>query len=262
MSSLKLLRLPPFNLDNLVVVMVRPRNPLNIGAAARAMTNFGSHRLRVVNPYRLAFREARSAVNAAHVMKEAEEFSAVAEAVSDCALVVGTTAVRHRNLAQPPKVLDENSSLLIRTALETTRVALLYGSEKIGLTNEDFSHCHWLLTIPTHETNISMNLGQSVAVCLYELSRSLNTSAHEGSVEHATIESTEKITECLFESLRISGYVKPGTDKMFERKARQLILRMKLEAYDAKLLLGMVRQIVWKLREAEKLQRVTRSEEA
>ena len=65
-----------------------------------------------------------------------------------------------------------------------------------------------------------------------------------------------------FESLRLSGYVKPGTDKMFERKARQLILRMKLEAYDAKLLLGMVRQIVWKLREAEKIQRVTRSEDA
>ncbi len=107
-----------------------------------------------------------------------------------------------------------------------------------------------------------MNLGQSVAVCLYELSRSANALVVEDKSEPATIEKTELITECLFESLRLSGYVKPGTDTMFERKARQLILRMKLEAYDAKLLLGMVRQIVWKLREAEKSQRATRSEEA
>ncbi len=63
-----------------------------------------------------------------------------------------------------------------------------------------------------------------------------------------TAEQTEQIAECLLESLRISGYVKPGTDKMFEKKARQLILRMKLEAYDAKLFLGMLRQIAWKLR--------------
>jgi TrmH family RNA methyltransferase len=256
------MRLPLFDLENLVVVLVRPRNPLNIGAAARAMTNFGSHRLRVVIPYRLAFREARSAVNAANVLKDAEEFQSIAEAVGDCALVVGTTAVRDRSLAQPPKSLDDNSSGLIRTALSTASVALLFGSEKIGLTNEDFSHCHWLMTIPTHRANISMNLGQSVAVCLYELSRSAKALTVEEKSEPATIEKTEQITECLFESLRLSGYVKPGTDKMFERKARQLILRMKLEAYDAKLLLGMVRQIVWKLREAEKNQRVTRSEEA
>ena len=256
------MRLPLFDLNNLVVVLVRTRNPLNIGAAARAMTNFGSHRLRVVNPFRLAFREARSAVNAANVLKEAEEFEGIADAVSDCSLVVGTTAVRDRSLSQPPKSLDENASGLIRVAMKASPVALLFGSEKIGLTNEDFSHCHWLMTIPTHRANISMNLGQSVAVCLYELSRSANAAVAEEKSERATIQNTEQITECLFESLRLSGYVKPGTDKMFERKARQLILRMKLEAYDAKLLLGMVRQIVWKLREAEKFQRDTRSEEA
>ena len=226
------------------------------------MTNFGSHRLRVVNPYRLAFREARSAVNAADVLTNAEEFNNIADAVADCSLVVGTTAVRDRSLAQPPKSLDDNSAGLIRMALQRSPVALLFGSEKIGLTNEDFSHCHWLMTIPNHRNNISMNLGQSVAVFLYELSRSANASAAKEEFEPATIEKTEQITECLFESLRLSGYVKPGTDKMFEQKARQLILRMNLEAYDAKLLLGMVRQIVWKLREAGKTQRATRSEEA
>jgi TrmH family RNA methyltransferase len=231
-----------------VVVLVRPRNPLNIGAAARAMSNFGSRRLRVVNPYGVAFREARSAVGASTVLKDAQEFSTVAEAVSDCSLVVGTTAVRHRNLQPPPRKLDEHSAGLIRASLRNTLGALLFGSEKTGLSNEDFSHCHWLMTIPTHQQNISMNLGQAVAVCLYELSKSASAEPAAEKLDLATAAKTEQITEGLLDALRISGYVKPGTDKMFEKKARQLILRMRLEAYDAKLLLGMVRQIVWKLR--------------
>jgi TrmH family RNA methyltransferase len=239
--------LPLSDLSNLVIVLVRPRNPLNIGAAARAMTNFGAHRLRVVNPYKLAFREARSAVGAAAVLEDAEEFDSVANAVADCSLVVGTTAVRDRTLHHPLKQLNERSSKTVQDTLQNGRAALLFGSEKIGLTNDDFSHCHWLMTIPTHETNISMNLGQAVAVCLYGLSRGTPTENVPEQKALATAEKNEQITNILLEALRLSGYVKPGTDKMFEKKARQLILRMGLEPYDAKLLLGMVRQILWKL---------------
>ncbi len=235
-----------------MVVLVRPRNPLNIGAAARAMSNFGAHRLRLVNPYAPGFREAKSAVGAADLLETAQEFKTVAEAVADCALVVGTTAIRQRVLSQPVRRLDEPSGSMIRQQLQTTRVALLFGSEKIGLTNKDFSHCHWLLNIPTKQKNISMNLGQSVAVCLYELARSAPLAPAADGFIPATASQTEHVTECLLESLRISGYVKPGTDAMFEKKARSLILRFKMEEYDAKLLLGMVRQIVWKLRNPSK----------
>jgi len=248
----KIERLPLSDLNNLVIVLVRGRNPLNIGAAARAMSNFGSRRLRVVNPYRLAFREARSAVGGSSVLKNAEEFDNVADAVADCGLVVGTTAVRNRHLDHPPKKLDGHSAAIIRTALEQNRVALLFGSEKIGLTNDDFSYCHWLMTISTHSQNISMNLGQAVAVCLYELARDPYSEPSSEDREPPSAAKLEQITEGLLEALHISGYVKPGTDKMFEKKARQLILRMNLEAYDAKLLLGMVRQIVWKLRHSGK----------
>jgi tRNA/rRNA methyltransferase len=239
-------------LDGLVVVLVRPRNPLNIGAAARAMSNFGAHRLRLVNPFAEGFREAKSAVGASDLLSSAEEFKTVAEAVADCTLVVGTTAVRNRALQQPVRRLDEPAGVAIRQQLQTGRVALLFGSEKIGLTNKDFSHCHWLLNIPTKAKNISMNLGQSVAVCLYELARTAPLPPAEENIELATAGQTEHIIEGLLEALRISGYVKPGTDAMFEKKARWLILRFKLEAYDAKLLLGMVRQIVWKLRHPAK----------
>jgi tRNA/rRNA methyltransferase len=220
------------------------------------MSNFGARRLRLVNPFAEGFREARSAVGASDLLQHAEEYKTVAEAVFDCALVVGTTAVRNRVLQQPVRRLDEHAGATIRTQLQTERVALLFGSEKIGLTNKDFSHCHWLLNIPTKQQNISMNLGQAVAVCLYELAR---TESQRKPLEPATEDSkpatagaTEQITEGLLEALRISGYVKPGTDAMFEKKARWLVLRFKLEAYDAKLLLGMVRQIVWKLRQGNK----------
>ena len=104
-------------LDGLVVVLVRPRNPLNIGAAARAMSNFGAHRLRLVNAYAAGFREARSAVGASDLLHQAEEYKTVAEAVADCALVVGTTAVRNRVLQQPVRRLDQNSGTTIRKQL-------------------------------------------------------------------------------------------------------------------------------------------------
>jgi TrmH family RNA methyltransferase len=232
--------------------MVRPRNPLNIGAAARAMSNFGARSLRVVNPYKLAFREARSAVGGSGVLKAAEEFDSVAEAVADCSLVIGTTAIGDRTITQPLKQLGAESAALVRTRLAESRVALLFGSEKTGLSNDDFSHCHWLLHIPTHETNISMNLGQAVAVCLYELARGEKTEPAAEGIEFATAEKLEQITQGLLEALRISGYIKPGTDKMFEKKARQLIRQMNLESYEAKLLLGMLRQIVWKLHQSDK----------
>lgn len=244
--------MPLSDLSNLIVVLVRPRNPLNIGAAARAMSNFGARRLRVVNPYRLAFREARSAVGGAQLLKAAEEFDSIADAVADCALVVGTTAVRDRKLDHPPLKLDGHSAATIRATLRDRQVALLFGSEKIGLTNDDFSHCHWLMTISTHSQNISMNLGQAVAVCLYELSRESDAVAPADDREIPPAAKLEQITQGLLEALHISGYVKPGTGKMFEKKARQLVLRMNLEAYDAKLFLGMVRQIVWRLRQSGK----------
>lgn len=239
-------------LDNLIVVLVHPRNPLNIGASARAMSNFGARRLRLVNPYTVAFREARSAVGAGQILKSAEEFKSVAEAVADCSLVVGTTAVRNRALEHPLHRLNEQAGDRIRTALNSGRVALLFGSEKIGLTNEDFSHCHWLLNVPTHQGHISMNLGQAVAVCLYGITQSNADNPSPQNWEPASAGEMEKIAQGLYEALKISGYVKPGNDAVSEKKVRRLLLRLNVEIMDAKVFLGMVRQIVWKLRQTDR----------
>jgi len=160
----------PPNLQNLRIVLVRTRNPLNIGAAARAMSNFGAFHLGVVTPYEKAFREAVSAVGAAPLLAKAEEHDSVEEAVRDCSLVIGTTAIGHRELQHEVHSLEAAAKQL-RKKLETGRVAILFGSEKTGLSNHDLSHCHWLLRIPTREDHRSMNLAQAVAIVVYEISR-------------------------------------------------------------------------------------------
>ena len=247
---------PTADSDRLRVILVAPRNPLNIGAAARAMSNFGFFHLRVVNPYELAFREARSAVGAAPLLARAEEFKSVAEAVQDCALVVGTTAVGQRQLQHPVRRLDQAARLL-RKSLAASRVALLFGSEKRGLSNEDLSHCHWLLRIPTREEHRSMNLGQAVAVCLYELARESQTSPKPEKHAPATAADLERLTTLLLDALRSSGYLKSNPSGLQKRrsaapteeKIRRLVRRLHLSTADADLTLGILRQILWKSRQ-------------
>jgi tRNA/rRNA methyltransferase len=233
--------------DNLRVVMVATRNPLNIGAAARAMANFGFSRLRVVNPYDVAFREARSAVGAAPLLTAAEEFKSVVDAVADARLVVGTTSVGHRELLHPIRRL-EFGGRLIRNRLENGAVALLFGSEKFGLSNEDLSHCHWLMRIPTVDQGLSMNLGQAVALCLYELARDQKAaSAKPERIRLAKAGEIEQITRMSMETLRQSGYVNPLTEATTQEKVRRLAVRLRISARDAPVLMGMLRQILWKV---------------
>ncbi len=244
----------PVQLDHLRVVLVETSNPLNIGAAARAMSNFGVLQLRVVNPYQVAFREARSAMGAAPLLSDAEEYKSVAEAVADCALVVGTTAVRHRELQHPLRRL-EYGARLIRKELATERVALLFGTEKTGLSNDDLSHCHWLMHIPTREEHISMNLGQAVAVCLYELVRDPKKATHstfKKSEKIASAGDVERITSVLLEALHVSGYVNPISVSSTEERVRRMVRRLNLSPEDAVLWLGMYRQMLWKMRDGEK----------
>jgi TrmH family RNA methyltransferase len=233
-------------LNNLRVVLVAARNPLNIGAAARAMSNFGALRLRVVNPYSIAFREARSAVGAADLLASAEEFATLPGAVADCSLVIGTTALQHRELQHPLHRLEKGAEL-VRGALESGKVAIVFGSEKRGLSNDDLSHCHWLMRIPTRETHRSMNLGQSVAVCLYELAREgrATTSPEKPLAPSGDL---ERITQLLVESLKASGYIKRGSEMATEEKLRRLVRRLNLSSEDAEVMQGMLRKIAWKLR--------------
>jgi tRNA C32,U32 (ribose-2'-O)-methylase TrmJ len=133
-------------------------------------------------------------------------------------------------------------------------VALLFGSEKTGLSNEEMSHCHWLLTIPMHRTegmrHASMNLGQAVAVCLYEVVRDAETPP-EPRFEGAPAEDLERLTALLANVMEESGYSKRHPANFDELLVRRLVRRMNLDRSRALAWTGILRQILWKLRNEE-----------
>lgn len=210
------------------------------------MANFGLDDLRVVNPYELAFREAVSAVGGAHVLQTARVFATVAEAVADCSLVVGTTAAQRRDLHQPIERLEAGMPAVREHA---GRVALLFGSEKFGLSNDDMSFCHSLLRIPTTPETPSMNLGQAVAVCLYEYARSATAPSRPPRVKPIAGADAEQMVKMLLEVLDESGYTNRITAVSTEQKIRRWVRRMRLTRPDVPLLLGILRQVLWRFRE-------------
>jgi tRNA C32,U32 (ribose-2'-O)-methylase TrmJ len=128
------------------------------------------------------------------------------------------------------------------------RVGLLFGSEKFGLSNEDMSYCHGLIRIPTSPEVPSMNLGQAVAVCLYEMVRSETEAGNRELPPVSTLKGTdaEQITRMLLEVLEKSGYTNRITSVSTEQKVRRWIRRVRIGPRDAPLLLGILRQILWK----------------
>jgi tRNA C32,U32 (ribose-2'-O)-methylase TrmJ len=272
------------------VVLVRPRNPLNIGAAARAMANFGLRDLVLVDPYAPVWEEVRSAVGAEEIIERARPVQTLIEAVGDAAVVLGTTSGSRRNLDRELILLDELAKWLrqsrssgsgvrdsarltsppgIRTPKPESRrsprtldgddprpagtAALLFGSEKTGLSNEHMSYCHGLVLIPTASSCPSMNLGQAVAVCCYELARAGIVSNAEPSVRlhlsaPANLQSLEHIFARAARVLEEVGYLKPKSRKATLVKLRRLMMDQRLTNSDAKILGGVLAQIEWKLR--------------
>ena len=233
----------PFR-DNIRVVLCQPRNPLNIGAAARAIANFGCRHLRLVDPYDAAFREAVSAVGGAPVLQAAEVFPDLADAIADCRLVVGTTSAGNRELLHPLQRLDSAGPIL-RAAAQSAPIAILFGSEKFGLTKEEMSHCHWLMRIPTADDTPSMNLGQAVAVCLYEVIRE---SQDPLPVPHKRMRASdaEQLSRMLIDVLHESGYTNRIVAASTDQKVRRFLRRVNFSNRDAPLLLGILRQVLWK----------------
>ena len=151
------------------IVLVRPRNPLNIGAAARAMANFGFPHLTVVDPFERQWRDARSAVDSEQILLDARCTDTVAEAIAPATLFLGTGSLTYRKPEQPVIQLPSLAPLVQNEIATGGRVAILFGPENHGLSRDDLSWCHRLIEIPTSSLQPSMNLGQAVAVTLYEL---------------------------------------------------------------------------------------------
>jgi tRNA/rRNA methyltransferase len=251
--------------ERLDVVLVSPRNPLNIGAAARAMANFGFAHLAVAAPYAPHWREAKSAVGAPDLLASARESATLAEAVAGCTFVAGTGTLTHRKPEQPVVSLPEFVPLLHRELARGSRAALVFGPEKHGLTSDDLSFCHVLVEIPTGPRQPSMNLGQAVAVCLYELVRSSDSkgapvlrsetepgeaSARPGQAL-ATSADLDRLGDLVLETMAAAHYSPRAMQAANSRDIRLMLRRLALSPHDLRRVLGLFRRILWRLRRTE-----------
>jgi TrmH family RNA methyltransferase len=258
--------LPEAQRDHIDVVLVSPRNPLNIGAVARAMANFGFERLGVVAPYAPHWREARSAIGAPELLQGAIETSSLADAVKDCTLVIGTGTLTHRKPEQRVISLPSLAALIQRELARGGRIALVFGPEKHGLTRDDLSYCHVLAEIPTDPRQPSMNLGQAAAVCLYEIASrcfpaevaaseaphskaSKSNHAETNSSDVSASSGNLDILAALVEEVMIEAKYSPRTMQAANRHGIRLLLRrLNVNSADSKRILGIFRRILWRLR--------------
>jgi len=246
---------PDAQRERIQAVLVSPRNPLNIGAAARAMANFGFERLAVVAPYAPNWREARSAVGAPELLHKAREFSTLAEAVEDCTLVAGTGTLAHRR-PQQQVVSLLNFAPLVQAEIERGgRVALVFGPEKHGLTRDNLSHCHLLVEIPANPRQPSINLGQAVAICLYELAS--RTFGGEAQVQEAGVDrgtttassgSLDLLADLVGEVMTAAGYSPTAMQEANRHDVRLLLRRLALTEPDSRRILGLFRRVLRRLR--------------
>jgi TrmH family RNA methyltransferase len=237
------------------IVLVRPRNPLNIGAAARALANFGFNELVLVRPHDPVWQEARSAVGASQILKSARAVNDFVEAVADCTLVVGTTTGSRRNLDLQPLSLTAFTEKLRELPVHSG-AALLFGSEKTGLSNEQLSYCHFLVRVPTTANCPSMNLGQAVAVCCYELARAARFPKAKApprvhASPPASVQSLDHILDRMVRLLDYAGYFNPKARSVQITRLRRLLLELQLSNYDVRVLGGILAQMEWKTRSHE-----------
>jgi tRNA/rRNA methyltransferase len=252
--------------ERIEAVLVSPRNPLNIGAAARAMANFGFSRLSVVAPYEPHWREARSAVGAEELLKTARRTESLKEAVAGCTLVIGTGTLAHRRPEQPVVALPCLGPRIEQELKRGGRAALVFGPEKHGLTREDLAQCHLLIEIPTDPRQPSMNLGQAVAVCLYELAAPRDASAgpradgkekHAARISHAdpdasaaspaSMRDLDLVAEVIAETMQAADYSPAAMQKANRHDLELLLRRLALTHGDARRILGLFRRILWRL---------------
>jgi tRNA/rRNA methyltransferase len=253
--------------ERVSVVLVSPRNPLNIGAVARAMANFGFSRLRVVAPFEAHWREARSAIGAPDLLNNALESTCLADAVRNCTFVLGTGTLTHRKAEQPVVRLDELAPVVERALHSGGQIVLVFGPEKHGLTREDLSWCHALVEIPTDPHQPSMNLGQAAAVCLYELATRVGPSNPGSGIattqidldvkspgtpnasEPATTSGSLDILAGLIEQVMKAANYSPKLMQQANRHDIRLMLRrLHLNSADGRRALGLFRRILRRLK--------------
>jgi tRNA/rRNA methyltransferase len=234
-------------LEHVSVILVEPQGALNIGAVCRAMMNFGLADLRMVNPQAdfLGDEARRMAVKAGALLEGARLFATLEEAVADCQLVIGTT--RRFGKYREDFLHPEEAAELLLPWTDQGRAALLFGREDRGLLTTELDLCQRLLTIPTHDELPSMNLAQSVAVCLYEVSRAFNRA--QGVRSGGKRFASGKVLEGMFQHMRRTllsiDFLDPQNPEHILRTFRRIFGRSGLNDREVRILHGLWSRIDW-----------------
>lgn len=234
---------PPSALARVRVVLSHPSHPGNIGAAARAMKTMGLTRLYLVEPKRFPHPEAEAmASGAADLLDGATVCTSLAEALTGTVAALALTA-RRRDLATEPRWAREAAGDLLQIAAQG-EVALVFGNETSGLSNEELSLCrHWAL-IPTDAGYRSLNLAQAVQILCYELRMAATSAGAPPKVteagEPATHEEVEGLMAHWQRAVEDSGFLDPAKPKRLMPRLRRLFSRAGLEKEEVAILRGML----------------------
>ncbi len=241
--------------DKFTFVLVRPAIAGNIGAAARALKNMGFHRLRLVAPPEFDRKAAATmAVHAADVVHEARIYDDLLSSVGDHTLTVGTTC-RKGSYRRHARELREVTIELVKAA-QANRIAIIFGPEANGLSNDDLELCQELIVIPTSPAYPSLNLAQAVAIVAYELRMALreaigaekanaNAEPHNTLFARAPVEAVEMMIRRLEEVLLEIGFLSPDNPQRIMLALRALFGRAGLSQRELDILNGIVSQVRW-----------------
>ena len=232
------------NFDNISIVLKQPRCPENIGAAARAIRNMGIGRLVLVNPinYDIAKVMKLATHAAAEVVEQIEFYEELKEALSPYSYVVGTTARtgKHRQSVKNPSKLAQSLIPISRD----NNIAIIFGPEDRGLSNEDIRFCDALVNIPTADFS-SINLAQAVMIVCYEIFNAGCTESHNFVPRLATRHELEGMYDQLKDILVRISYINNENPDYWMNKLRHFFIRLHLQAREVSIIRGICRQIDW-----------------
>ncbi len=232
-------------LDNFAVVLVRPLNAGNVGAAARALKNTGLHDLRLVAPAAAPGREAAvMAVHAEDVLRAAQHFDDLPAALADCTLVVGTTC--RPGLYRAGALAVREAAAQLAAEAVHNRIAVVFGPEDTGLVNRELELCQRLLTIPTAPEYPSLNLAQAVMVVAYELMMAAGAARELPAAEpRAPAAEVEAMLQRMSRALVAIGFLPADNPEHIMLALRAILGRSGLGARELDILNGIARQIGW-----------------
>lgn len=223
------------------IVLVEPSHPGNIGAAARAMKTMNLDALVLVRPARFPDAEANArASGALDVLRQARVVDTLDEALQGCALVAGTSA-RQRDLGPPPLTPRACAAKLWDSPPDTD-VALLFGRERTGLTNEELERCHFLVHIPANPEYSSLNLAAAVQILAYELLLACSSipETADDKASLASVEEMEGLYTHLESAAVASGFLDPQQPKHLMRRLRHLFNRAQPDPREINILRGLL----------------------